>query len=93
MVAESDNTESQCRIKRAAPEEEERNVKKPKQETSTLIRVQIEYYFSDDNMKRDSFFHKKISAEPEVQLGRFCLILSTYLYLLGLVKGGAYFKL
>lgn len=37
-----------------------------KQDKQTLIRKQIEYYFSDENMKRDRFFHPKIMADPEV---------------------------
>ena len=28
------------------------------------IKEQIEYYFSDENLKKDSFFHQKISEDP-----------------------------
>jgi len=29
------------------------------------IKVQMEYYLSDENLKKDSFFHQKISSDPE----------------------------
>ena len=29
------------------------------------IKIQIEYYLSDENLKKDSFFHDKISSDPE----------------------------
>ena len=36
-----------------------------KQEDKKLtIKEQIEYYLSDENLKQDSFFHQKISEEP-----------------------------
>lgn len=29
------------------------------------IKVQMEYYLSDENLKKDSFFHQKISSDPQ----------------------------
>ena len=34
-------------------------------EKESLIRKQIEYYFSDKNLKQDMFFHNKISQDKE----------------------------
>ena len=30
------------------------------------LKKQIEYYLSDENLKKDDFFHKKISSSPDV---------------------------
>lgn len=67
-------------VKRPAAEELI-NTKKPRTESSTpetseppgspdhqklkAIKQQIEYYFSDQNLKRDQFFHTKISSNEE----------------------------
>ena len=37
---------------------------KIKKDKNSEIREQIEYYLSDDNLKKDSFFHQKISEDP-----------------------------
>ncbi|CAK9108231.1 unnamed protein product [Durusdinium trenchii] len=41
------------------------DVQLSEEETAVALRRQIEYYFSDENLKRDSFFHEKISANAE----------------------------
>jgi hypothetical protein len=43
------------------------------------LRVQIEYYLSDENLKGDKFFHEKISSDIEVKqsklgIPRYCII-------------------
>ena len=38
--------------------------KSNKKDDSFLIKEQIEYYLSDENLQHDSFFHKKISEDP-----------------------------
>merc|ERR1719440_1612643 len=50
--------------KRPAEEPAGADAKKPRTDLP-LIRKQIEYYFSDENLKNDVFFHEKISADPE----------------------------
>lgn len=30
------------------------------------LKIQLEYYLSDENLKRDRFFHEKISADENV---------------------------
>merc|ERR1719277_2407068 len=30
-----------------------------------VLRRQVEYYFSDENLRQDKFFHEKIAADPE----------------------------
>ena len=37
-----------------------------KNELLTKLRIQIEYYLSDENLKSDKFFHDKISSDNEV---------------------------
>merc|ERR1719460_1127138 len=41
------------------------DAKKAKTVDLAAIKKQIEYYFSDQNLKGDKFFHEKISAEPD----------------------------
>merc|ERR1719238_565703 len=41
------------------------DAKKAKTPDMAAIKKQIEYYFSDQNLKGDKFFHEKISADPE----------------------------
>merc|ERR1719238_1038525 len=41
------------------------DAKKAKTVDLAAIKKQIEYYFSDQNLKGDKFFHEKISADPE----------------------------
>merc|ERR1719336_1111326 len=39
---------------------------KPTQEaTPKVVRKQVEYYLSDENLRHDKFFHEKISADPD----------------------------
>lgn len=37
-----------------------------KQERTNKVRIQIEYYFSDENLKKDRFFHDHISKNENV---------------------------
>ena len=37
-----------------------------KKELLNKLRIQIEYYLSDENLKGDKFFHDKISTDTEV---------------------------
>jgi len=46
-------------------EEPEAKRLKPTPPDSGVVRKQIEYYLSDDNLKFDKFFHEKISANEE----------------------------
>ena len=41
--------------------------KKEDNDTQKLhdVQVQMEYYLSDENLKKDEFFHGKISNNPE----------------------------
>jgi hypothetical protein len=41
------------------------DAKKAKTPDLAAIKKQIEYYFSDQNLKGDKFFHEKISADPD----------------------------
>ena len=38
------------------------------QEKINKIKIQIEYYLSDENLGKDKFFHDSISKDPEVKL-------------------------
>lgn len=49
----------------AASGEPEAKRLKPNPPDPSVVRKQIEYYLSDDNLKFDKFFHEKISADPE----------------------------
>jgi len=51
--------------KRPASDAVAGDAKKAKTPDMAAIKKQIEYYFSDQNLKGDKFFHEKISAEPE----------------------------
>ena len=52
--------------KRAAEEHvEPQSPKKARSIDMSALRTQIEYYFSDDNLRRDKFFNSKISSSPE----------------------------
>ena len=37
-------------------------------ETITKLRIQIEYYLSDENLKADKFFHDKILSDSDVSI-------------------------
>ena len=39
-----------------------------KQDKISKIKIQIEYYLSDENLQKDRFFHDQISKDPEVYL-------------------------
>lgn len=43
-------------------------------EKKLKIKEQIEYYLGDDNLKKDSFFHQRISADPNGYLELDCLL-------------------
>jgi hypothetical protein len=51
--------------KRPASEAVAGDAKKAKTPDLAAIKKQIEYYFSDQNLKGDKFFHEKISADPD----------------------------
>jgi len=51
--------------KRPATDAAAGDAKKAKIPDLAAIKKQIEYYFSDQNLKGDKFFHEKISAHPE----------------------------
>merc|ERR1719333_1763664 len=51
--------------KRPAATDAGGDAKKAKTVDLAAIKKQIEYYFSDQNLKGDKFFHEKISADPE----------------------------
>jgi len=38
---------------------------KPSAADPKVVRKQVEYYLSDENLKHDKFFHEKISGDPE----------------------------
>jgi len=53
-------------LKRAAEEPAgDLSPKKARTVDMVALRKQIEYYFSDDNLRRDKFFNTKISSNPE----------------------------
>jgi len=49
----------------AASDEPEAKRLKPTPPDAGIVRKQIEYYLSDDNLRHDKFFHDKISGTPE----------------------------
>jgi hypothetical protein len=51
--------------KRPASDAVAPDAKKAKTPDLAVIKKQIEYYFSDQNLKGDKFFHEKISADPD----------------------------
>merc|ERR1719271_1607989 len=51
--------------KRPATDAAAGDAKKAKIPDLAAIKKQVEYYFSDQNLKGDKFFHEKISAHPE----------------------------
>lgn len=59
----------------AASDEPEAKRLKPTPPDAGIVRKQIEYYLSDDNLRHDKFFHDKISGNPEGWL-ELSLILS-----------------
>jgi hypothetical protein len=48
-----------------------------KQERTNKIKIQIEYYFTDENLQKDRFFHDLISKNENV-LNLFYLGISQY---------------
>ncbi|KAF4674546.1 hypothetical protein FOL47_009072 [Perkinsus chesapeaki] len=58
-------------VKRPSTEESTEATSPKKQKTSTGgpavadVKRQVEYYFSDNNLRHDAFFHRKISEDPE----------------------------
>jgi hypothetical protein len=46
------------------PDEPEAKRLKTASPDAALVRKQVEYYLSDENLKFDAFFHEKISADP-----------------------------
>lgn len=59
----------------AADGEPKNKKQKSDDDDEKQIRKQIEYYFSDENLKRDKFFHSKISEDAEVGVWRRFIIL------------------
>lgn len=37
-----------------------------KQDKTFKIKIQVEYYLSDENLGKDKFFHEQISKDPQV---------------------------
>lgn len=50
-----------ARPRKRQPDEKDRST----EERLISLRRQIEYYFSDENLSSDTFFHEKISSNPE----------------------------
>lgn len=65
--ANSDDTTKRVRSEKEDPSTESDQVIVDGTASTKLeaLRKQVEYYFSDANMRRDHFFHSKITADPE----------------------------